>query len=307
MTKHTSPAAGIPSGTTQISRRWSQERRLEFIEYRLRWVGRLNRSDLIEFFGISVPQASLDIACYSELAPNNIRYDSSERTYLCSTPFAPLFRTENPQRYLNDLLVSASDISSETSTFLGWVPPVGITPIPTRVISAETLGKLLFAIRNRETVYVEYQSLTSEKPQARTLSPHAMGFDGYRWHIRAFCDMRNAFRDFVIARILSIRPGTASSVSPSDDRAWNTPVTLIIAPHPGLPPAQRKVVELDYCMVGGEARLECRQALLFYLLKHLGFEGRQAVTPQAQQIILKNEDAVGNFLAESDTVSRHSD
>lgn len=285
-----SPSASRPSG------RWSQERRLEFIDYRLRWDGRLNRSDLIEFFGISVPQASLDIGRYTELAPNNIRYDASARTYLSGTPFAPLYNTDNPQRYLNDLLVSASGLCSEGSVFLGWSPPVGLTPVPTRVISAETLGLLLQAIRNRETVIVDYQSLSSDEPQARTLSPHAFGFDGFRWHVRAFCHMRQAFRDFVIARMLRIRPGTASTVSFLDDCAWHTPVTLVIAPHPGLPPAQRKVVELDYGMQNGEARLDCRQALLFYLLRHLGFEGRQAVTPQAQQIILKNEDEVACYL-----------
>lgn len=296
MTARTSPTPTASPSTSRPSGRWSQERRLEFIDYRLRWDGRLNRSDLIDFFGISVPQASLDIARYTELAPNNIRYDASARTYLSGTSFKPLFNTDNPQRYLNDLLVSAAGLCSEGSSFLGWAPPVGVTPIPTRVISVDALGRVLQAIRNRETVKVEYQSLTSDEPQARTLSPHALGFDGYRWHVRAFCHARQEFRDFVIARMLGIRPGTASSVSSSDDRAWHTPVTLVIAPHPGLPPAQRKVVELDYGMQNGEARLDCRQALLFYLLRHLGFEGRQAVTPQAQQIILKNEDEVAPYL-----------
>ncbi|MES2390903.1 MAG: hypothetical protein V4555_04635, partial [Acidobacteriota bacterium] len=42
--------------------RWGQERRLEFIEFRLQWEGRVNRSDLVNYFSISVPQASLDFA-----------------------------------------------------------------------------------------------------------------------------------------------------------------------------------------------------------------------------------------------------
>ena len=99
--------------------------------------------------------------------------------------------------------------------------------------------------------------------------------------------------------MLRIQAGTASTVSSMDDSAWHTLVTLVIAPHPGLPPAQRKVVELDYGMQNGEVRLDCRQALLFYLLKHLGFEGRQAVAPQAQQIVLKNEDEVVGYLNET--------
>lgn len=296
MTARPSSATRATTNAPRPSGRWSQERRLEFIDYRLRWDGRLNRSDLIEFFGISVPQASLDIARYAELAPNNIRYDASARTYLSGTPFAPLYNTDNPQRYLNDLLASTSGFCPVGSLFIGWTPPVGATPIPTRLVSTETLGRLLHAIRNRETVKVKYQSLTSDDPQSRTLSPHALAFDGFRWHVRAFCHAQQSFRDFVIARMLSIQPGDASTASPEDDRAWHTAVTLVIAPHPGLPPAQRKVIELDYGMEDGEARLECRKALLFYLLRHLGFEGRQAVTPQAQQIILKNEVEGGRYL-----------
>lgn len=53
--------------------------------------------------------------------------------------------------------------------------------------------------------------------------------------------------------MLSIRPGDASTVSREDDRAWRTAVTLVIAPHPGLPPAQRKVIELEYGRDDGEA------------------------------------------------------
>jgi hypothetical protein len=46
---------------------WGQERRLEFIDFRLLWEGRLNRADITTFFRISVPQASLDLAKYQEL------------------------------------------------------------------------------------------------------------------------------------------------------------------------------------------------------------------------------------------------
>ena len=38
--------------------RWGTERRLEFIDFRLYWEGRVNRADLTREFGISVPQAS---------------------------------------------------------------------------------------------------------------------------------------------------------------------------------------------------------------------------------------------------------
>ena len=70
--------------------RWSQKQRLEFIEFRLQWEGRVNRSDLINFFAISVPQASLDFAKYRELAPDNAVYDATEKTYIAGSSFAPV-------------------------------------------------------------------------------------------------------------------------------------------------------------------------------------------------------------------------
>ena len=42
--------------------------RLEFIEFRLFWEGHVNRSDLIEVFGVSINQASTDLNRYLGLA-----------------------------------------------------------------------------------------------------------------------------------------------------------------------------------------------------------------------------------------------
>jgi hypothetical protein len=67
---------------------WGLERRLQFIDFRLRWEGRLNRTDLVEHFGLSIPQVSLDIAKYAELAPGNLTYDRSSKTYVAGTEFA---------------------------------------------------------------------------------------------------------------------------------------------------------------------------------------------------------------------------
>ena len=43
---------------------WGRMRRMEFIDYRLFVSGTINRSALIKFFNISVPQASLDLTYY---------------------------------------------------------------------------------------------------------------------------------------------------------------------------------------------------------------------------------------------------
>ncbi|MEN1403023.1 hypothetical protein AAIH02_32695, partial [Pseudomonas aeruginosa] len=73
-----------PSEPKSLS--WGLESRLQFIDFRLRWERRINRMDLTEHFAISVPQASLDIAKYTELAPNNLTYDRRSKTYTAHVP-----------------------------------------------------------------------------------------------------------------------------------------------------------------------------------------------------------------------------
>lgn len=277
--------------------KWGQERRLEFIDFRLRWDGRLNRSDLTDFFGVSTPQASLDIARYAELAPDNLLYDRSARVYLVTPGFKPMFVTGHPSRYLNELLARECGLVNPEASFIGWQPSVAAVPTPSRMLSADTLAALLKAMREGRALRLRYQSMSSLEPIERLLSPHALAHDGFRWHVRAFCHRRQQFRDFVIARILSVVGSEPSSVTPQDDEEWLTIVRLVLVPHPGLAEGHRRAIELDYGMSDGEVILECRQALLFYLLKHLGLEGRTDARPEAQQIVLKNPEEVARFRA----------
>ena len=71
--------------------RWGVEQRLEFIEFRLFWEGHVNRSDVMTQFGLSVNQASSDLSRYIGLAPHNMDYDRSLRTYVRQPDFRPVF------------------------------------------------------------------------------------------------------------------------------------------------------------------------------------------------------------------------
>ncbi len=287
MPKSSDPTSPI-APSRKASAKWSQERRLEFIDYRLQWEGQLNRSDLMDLFGISVPQASLDLARYMELAPENMRYDRSARVYLAAERFEPVFNTGDPGRYLNDLLGLVTGLSSKDSSFIGWLPPVAVAPIPTRVIPVGTLVCLIRAIRTGQTVIADYQSMSRATPSRRVLAPHAIAFDGFRWHARAYCFARKDFRDFVLARMLTVELGEPSTVDATLDTSWTSIVRLVLVPHAQLSESRRRVVELDYGMVDGEAVVECRQALLFYMLKHLGFNQSHG-SSLTKQVALKNE------------------
>lgn len=72
-------------------RNYAVEQRLRLIDFLLFQYGTLNRSALEDYFGISTPQASADIQEYAKLAPANMLYDKSARTYRKCGGFVRLF------------------------------------------------------------------------------------------------------------------------------------------------------------------------------------------------------------------------
>ncbi|OIN69518.1 transcriptional regulator [Ralstonia solanacearum] len=291
------PQDSTTPSPAKVNARWGQDRRLAFIDFRLRWDGRINRSDLTDFFGISVPQASLDISRYMELAPQNLQYDRSSRVYLATADFHPLHAGTQPERYLNELLAATEGVLEPEDSFIGWRPPAGGVPRPGRTVAADTLAALLRAMREASGLKVVYQSMSRPDPSLRTIAPHAFAYDGFRWHVRAFCHSRKDFRDFVLGRILEVQGTEPAGALAGEDAAWNTILTLVISPNPNLSPGGQRAIELDYGMSNGEVELKCRQALLFYTLKRLGLDHRSDVQPEVQQIVLKNHADLAPYLA----------
>ena len=74
--------------------KWGVKRRLEFIEFRLFWEGSINRADIIDFFHVSVPQASKDLNQYQSFASGNLKYDKSKKRYVAEKKIhASLYRS----------------------------------------------------------------------------------------------------------------------------------------------------------------------------------------------------------------------
>jgi hypothetical protein len=286
----------VSSPPEPASARWGQQRRLEFIEYRLRWDGKLNRADLTSFFGISVPQASLDIHKYTDAAPGNAVYDRSTRSYLTGPAFEPQFPQLDATRYLADVLGVAFGPLRPEDAYVGWRPNVSILPTPGRQMDSEVLIALIGAMRGPHGLKVRYQSMSREEPTERVISPHALGHDGYRWHVRAWCDSRRQFLDFVIGRILAVLGTSPAAKLGEEDAAWQRVVTLQLVPNPKLSASARRAIELDYGMVSGVTNLECRQALLYYALRHLGLAPDDEARAAAHQVVLKNRAEVERLL-----------
>lgn len=158
---------------------------------------------------------------------------------------------------------------------------------------------LVTAIKEKRKILVTYQSMGSIEPSERELSPHALGHDGFRWHARAYCHTKNRFRDFVIARMLTIEKSAVSDLDVAQDRLWHNIITLVIVPNPELSEGRKRVLELDYGMTDGRVELQCRQAFLFYTLKRLGLSTKPGGSaPQEQQICLHNRDEIQSYIDE---------
>jgi len=267
--------------------RWGVALRLEFIEFRLFWEGRVNRSDLMEQFGLSVNQASADLNRYIGVVPDNMVYDKSARTYVRGPDYAPHFLEPDASRYLAQLRSLADGIMDSDDTWIAELPSYDAAPTPTRSVNPVILRSVVGAIRRSEAIEVKYQSLSRPEPCWRWIAPHAIGFDGFRWHTRAFCQMDEVFKDFLLSRIISTRGVEASEVTDAADEDWQEHVTLEIGPHPELSESQKKVIALDYGMRDGKAKIQVRRALLYYALKRLGLDNNaSARPPQEQQIVL---------------------
>ncbi|MGK6310834.1 WYL domain-containing protein [Variovorax sp. DT-64] len=277
---------------------WSQDRRLKFIEFRLRWDGRVNRGDLMEFFGISAPQASADLAKYNEAAPMNLAYDLKAKSYMRTAGFTPMYARSALGAYLNELLALSTDLIEPKASFIGWHPDVAVAPIPCRLLDERTLSVILQAIREQRRVSMAYQGMKRPEPVQREISPHALGFDGFRWHVRAYCDLREKYQDFVLGRMTNASLSERSVWTGAEDAQWNHLLTLEIGPHSDLSAAAKRAISMEYGMTDGTLELTCREALLFYALRRLGLQAEQEATmaAPAQQIILLNRDVLQPYL-----------
>lgn len=255
--------------TEQI--RWGAERRLEFIEFQAFWEGGLNRSDITNRFNVSVPQASNDISLYQRLAPDNLEYDSSAKRYVPTSNFRPRFLRPNPERYLAQLRGIADGIIEQEDTWIAAPPSADAMSIPTRKVEADALRGLVRAVRHQQSVEVSYQSMNPQHPEPiwRRITPHAFGFDGVRWHVRAYCHLDNRFKDFVLSRCYEARSFNLPGATSVDDVRWNTFFTVILEPNPLLSPAQKRAIALDFSMERERLSISVRQALLFYFNKRM--------------------------------------
>lgn len=275
--------------------------RFEFIEWRLFWEGRINRSDLETRFGISTPQASLDLRHYKEFAGQNIEYDASLKRYVSSKDIKPRFLRVSANRLLLQLRTWVGGVLRREDLWFSDIPAVGVAPEIGRDVRPNVLRRVLEAMRTRQALSVRYQSLTNSR--WRDIAPHAIAFDGHRWHARAWCCERQEFRDFVLTRIERLGKLKPVTFDPEHDLAWSSTARLRLCPHPGLTEEQSQAIQRDYDMHEGVREIDIRLSLAYYFIRRMNLD-LDGLEPARAQIRLANIGEVEAAVEAARTASK---
>lgn len=257
--------------------RWEDIKRYQVIEALLLWEGKLNARQLMEYFDTSRPTAQKYISEYKQLNPTGFEFVSQQRAHIANDDFAPKFI---------DLAFSTYHALFNTQSQCAISSLVHTLPQVHRNISPQLVRPILQAIRYRLRLDIGYISLSSPEFEDRIIQPHSLVFDGSRYHVRAFCEKNQDYRDFVLSRFSGefAFEGEATH-SETQDTLWQTEVELVVCPDHRLTELQKMVIAHDYQMVAQKLVLNTRAALLKYLLQHLRLDIYQAAAEQQQIVI----------------------
>ncbi|MEI6894446.1 MAG: WYL domain-containing protein [Colwellia sp.] len=258
--------------------------RYRFIEQVVGWEGEINATHLSKKFSLTRQAASEILKQYRKHAPHYLQYNSSSKAFLPTQAFNDYFSQSDYlcqfYNYLNTVLNKKSDL---------WIVDTGFcyeVEAPLRNINPIQVRPILKAIREKLAIDIGYISLSSPNYLDRIIQPHALIFDGLRWHVRAYCNKNQAFRDFTLSRFKgeAISEGKAT-VFREDDQAWNTFVDVIIEADPRFTKEQKTIIEQDFQMKNGTKIIKSRAALVNYLLRRLRIDSFKN-SPEQQQIVL---------------------
>ncbi|MBQ1785012.1 MAG: WYL domain-containing protein [Gammaproteobacteria bacterium] len=277
---------------------WDLVQRYRLIETVALWEGRLTTNHIQAAFGVGRQQASRDIGGYNEHT-SNLVYDNALRGYKPAPGFTPHFTRGSADEYLQQL-ASSNALASYAETLALPETPTHLLTIPQRRIDPAVLRPIIQACREKLRVDIRYLSMNSPNGEERIISPHALINTGSRWHVRAWCELKQDYRDFVLSRIRDVPDlnGAATHGAETDIR-WQTQLELRLVPNPKLTFAQQRVIAEDWGMSEGFLAYPVRGALAQYgldLLQLTVDEERWSAEPLRYPVVVENGDQVKPYL-----------
>lgn len=237
------------------------------------WEGRLNRGRLMELFELGENWASVWIREFREQHPDWLSWDPKTRSFHATSAAYRAWRAADPRRHQADssslsqylALVGLPYVATNGSLGRG-VPLAAFPDLSTP--SAQHFAILSEAIRTGRAVKLTYRSMQNPEPHPRVISPHNLIRAGRRWHVRAYCDTKQNFRDYALGRIVDAKLlKTSATRAEQDDEAWMARASVRLVAHPNLTHEQESLIRFEY-FGNTSARVEtCRGALVGYFIQ----------------------------------------
>lgn len=240
----------------------AQRERLLYLDRCFTWRGRANRRDLVERFGVSVPQAALDFKAYLERAGRFApRYDGEKKTYLAHPKHKPLAPDETLGEW-------ESAIRERPVTEFCELPSL------TRATDPGVIARINRAMEEEQAIEIGYTSMTSGEQTQQWIAPTHFASDGARVHIRAYSFKHEEFRDYLPIRISATSSfATKTLLRPLPaDSDWTTIVRFTLEPLKTLTPEQARAVRREFAFTGDTLTIETRKALEFYIRRRWGLD-----------------------------------
>ncbi|RZM84948.1 transcriptional regulator [Pseudoalteromonas rubra] len=249
----------------------SNAERLAFVDFKLRFTGIIQRTDLAEAFNLAEASSSRLLSLYHELKPNNMRYDRSKKVnVICEESYEPIIAMD-AEIALGMLSHGFNKNRLIGKPILNYAR-VGKVPEQLNIDQVSTLTRAMF---NQQAINCQYISANSSNHSNRELVPLTLISDGKNWLFRAYDRSSDdySFKNFNFARACNINLAVTSDKDAqpyellAHDIKWNTLQPLLLELHPNLNDDLKASVRRDYGMADdqNEILLTERGALIWLL------------------------------------------
>lgn len=238
--------------------------RLRQLELLLRWEGQVGNARLRELFGLTSIRASQWLREFREAQPRWVLWSSIQRS-LNATPEFYRDRMEEVtwelDQYLSLVGLPTAMKAGDQNIVVAAFPDI-TTPNP------EIFAVISKASRLKKAIEITYRSMREPIPHKRVLSPHSIVHAGRRWHVRAYCESNNEFRDYSLGRISQAKlMEQPSQFLKQDDTEWLTEVPVKLVAHPDLTHEQQSLICFEYFNNTAARTTTCRGPLVKYFIQ----------------------------------------
>lgn len=245
-------------------------KRLQWLEFALYWTGRVRREDMVRRWGISLPQASADIAAYQELAPGNVEYDYQNRWYVVAPKVKPYFVETTD--FEAGLVEDSQAVGVEPVLSMDRVAPLSST------YSINVMRPIIQGFQQRIPLEIQLYDRQDKRGAIplgtkSTICPHHLIIAPLRTYLRCWVKESQRFVSLAPALITAVRFAPESSWVPDElDAGWHTMEDIVLIPSPSLAEEHRAAAEREYGLKNGRRVIHCRACMVYYVLASMNLD-----------------------------------